>query len=568
MAEDPPHLLDPIRLQGTAGPMSFFESASLGDGAIAVAYADDTIQLSSLRAAVFSKDGVQVQSPTALDTAPGSLASLAVTASTDQTAAVAWVGAGRIGFGTIAPAGPGPIAFIQTSGLSPSDCRIAAHLDLFVLACSMTDTGFPAAAPETYVIKLDRLGAIVDGPLLVTPVDGAFSVVSGITLDGAGDAWVAYREIDPANPATRVTYLAVVDSTGAALSSPRLLGEALTPSAPVSLAPLSGSAGGVIAGLARESPGTGNAEIVLRTFSANNSLPMAEVQLTSVTSSPQTLSIVPFPNSSSEEYLIEWMERRPADQPVGGPFLVRPSIAVVGPQLSMSLAPLSLPVLLPESADFVGGSADFIAVDDGLVLHRLAFAASPMAGPAPEPSYAPAIVVATAVGAFAPLILLEERLRWGLIALFLPFYARLRGEKIMLDSMRRGAIVQLIKDNPGIRFRQLSRRTGIAQGALEHHLRVLQFHGFVDKESVGREVRFYLVGKNPISEEPFSEVRERILAQIRASPGVAHSALAKAMGVRWATLLWHLETLHEQGEVRYRTRRGRRRYWLHEADEN
>jgi len=569
MAEEPPRLLAPVTLQGTPTALFFFDSAAFSDGSIAVAYADDTSTLSSLRAVVFNGEGAPLQAPFALDSSAGSITSLAVASASDDTAAVVWVGGGRIGFATLSRVGLGVVAFVPSPGLSPSECKVAADSMLFALACSMVDTSSSSAVKETYLYMIDHQGVSALGPSLVSPGDDIVSSVAAVTCDGSGIVWIAYREPDPLGSPGYTTSLASVDAAGKPISGPRLLASAPTAAAPVGLAPLSGSLGGIIAGLARSSAANGNAEIVLKTFGANGTAPQSEILLTSSASAPQALSIVQTPIVSSERYLVEWMERRPADQLVSGPNLLRPVIAIADRTLSLSVAPMSLATLVPESMAFLYGSGDFVSADGTLLLYRFAFSAPPTTGATePAPSPAPTIIVAVIIGSMVPLVLVEERLRWGLIAIFLPFYARLRGEKIMLDNMRRGAIVQLVKDNPGIRFRELSRRTGIAQGALEHHLRVLQYHGFISKESVGREVRFYLDGKNPIAEEPFSELRERIMSEIHAHPGVAHSALAKSLGVEWATLLYHLEMLHADGQVRYRSRRGRRRYWLQEPEEN
>jgi DNA-binding transcriptional ArsR family regulator len=569
LGEEPPRLLDPVVLRGSAGPFSFIETVAFADGSIAATYADTTGQLTSLRAAVFLGDGTPVRSPVPLDSASGSLTSLSVTAAGNETAAAAWVGAGRIGFATISRAGVGAVTFVQPSGLSPSDCKVAADGAFFVIACTMTDTSSSSAAPETYLYELDGLGAVSVGPLLMTADDGVISTARAVACDGGGNVWFAFMEPDPVRFGIYALLLSSLGPSETVPRAPVALGNVTSNAPPVNLRGLSEPGGGVLAGFARQSPVTNNSEVVVEAFAPAVLAPTSRITLTSAVGEPTAFSISPVASASPPQYLIEWMERRPADQPAVGPNLLRPVIALADERLSLLVPPTSLSLLIPEPVSFEAASGELVSSDGTLQIYRWAFASPPTAGPEATGNTAvPVVVVVFAIGALIPLALVEERIRWGLIALFLPFYARLRGEKIMLDNMRRGAIVQLIKDNPGIRFRQLSRRTGIAQGALEHHLRVLQFHGFVSKESVGREVRFYLEGKNPIAEEPFAELRERILSEIRAHPGVAHSMLAKSMGVKWATLLYHVEALHGDGQVRYRTRRGRRRYWLQEPAEN
>src|SRR6185295_11143478 len=120
---------------------------------------------------------------------------------------------------------------------------------------------------------------------------------------------------------------------------------------------------------------------------------------------------------------------------------------------------------------------------------------------------------------------------------------------VLLDNLRRGAIVQVVNDTPGIRFTELSRRTGIASGVLRHHVSVLEDFGFISRDLNRHTLRFYPAGKNPIREEPFREIREQIVQEIRKAPGVSHAELARRVGVKWTTLLYHAELLEEAGQV-------------------
>jgi len=175
MAEEPPRLLAPVTLKGTPTAISFFDSASFSDGSVAVAYADDTSTLSSLRAVVFNREGAPLQAPFALDSSGGSITSLAVASASDDTAAVVWVGGGRIGFATLSPAGLGVVVFVPSPGLPPSECKVAADSMWFALACSMIDVSSSSAVKETYLYMIDQQGVLVLGPSLVSPADDVAS---------------------------------------------------------------------------------------------------------------------------------------------------------------------------------------------------------------------------------------------------------------------------------------------------------------------------------------------------------------------------------------------------------
>lgn len=60
-----------------------------------------------------------------------------------------------------------------------------------------------------------------------------------------------------------------------------------------------------------------------------------------------------------------------------------------------------------------------------------------------------------------------------------------------LDNPRRAALYQRILANPGIGFRELMRDANVANGSLNHHLRVLRRHGLIADQSGGGRRRLF-----------------------------------------------------------------------------
>src|SRR5688572_20993993 len=62
-----------------------------------------------------------------------------------------------------------------------------------------------------------------------------------------------------------------------------------------------------------------------------------------------------------------------------------------------------------------------------------------------------------------------------------------------LESSRRRQLLAFVTDNPGIHFRELSRRADFGAGAVRHHLNVLRRTGLVIERAHGATTRFFHV---------------------------------------------------------------------------
>jgi DNA-binding transcriptional ArsR family regulator len=560
-ARDTPALQGPFSVAIAADPGGKLAAAAFSNGSTLIASTDLTELASSIQLIEIGSTGRVVMQPIRPSTSSDHVRSVSVAITSRDVGVVAWVGTGTVNVISLRAGTGVSSASIPLGGLDPAACKIAAGLSNAAIACSMSDPTSGAGSPETYGIMLDSDGTPTTGPFLLSRADGNYSVLEALTIDASGRAWVAFKEPAAGDPLNDSLTLAVSDAAGGIALSDISIGGAPKDMFSLYLAPEAGATGAVIAGIAKQSPSTGNAEVKLKSFGPTGAPTGAELTLTDPVAPPAGLQLVRG-GASASEMLVEWFEKRPADQPASGLAAWRAVYAIVDSNLSLTQPPTSTDVILGDPVVAATGSGDLIGFDSTMVIYRWSFAApTPPSGVDSGLPLPLIIVLGVAMGGLIPLALAEERLRWGFFGFLLPLYARLRKEKIMIDNLRRGALLQIIIENPGIRFRELSRRSRIPDGPLAHHLRVLSFHGFVSKRSTKREVRFYPEGKNPIAEEPYDEIREKIIREIRSRPGITHSQLAKAVGLQWATLLYHLDLMHEEGLLKYRTRRGRRRYW-------
>jgi len=106
-------------------------------------------------------------------------------------------------------------------------------------------------------------------------------------------------------------------------------------------------------------------------------------------------------------------------------------------------------------------------------------------------------------------------------------YPRVRKDSL-LDHFNRGALHQVIKENPGIHFSELRRRVGISHGTAIWHLRALEQAGIVRAMRVGAYTTYH-VGDAPLELETYGLTPgdRQVLSLVREQPGIALSDLAR-----------------------------------------
>ncbi|HLF05784.1 MAG TPA: helix-turn-helix domain-containing protein, partial [Thermoplasmata archaeon] len=143
-----------------------------------------------------------------------------------------------------------------------------------------------------------------------------------------------------------------------------------------------------------------------------------------------------------------------------------------------------------------------------------------------------------------------ETVRYPLHLASFALFTRL-GRRRALDHFVRGQIFGRIQERPGITYGELLRASGIGNGNLAYHLRVLEREGFVRAERQGRWKLLYPVTAPPAGRGIILSLPQRqVLDAVAASPGLSESALRERLGVNKRTLAYHLRGLVVLGLVR------------------
>lgn len=175
----------------------------------------------------------------------------------------------------------------------------------------------------------------------------------------------------------------------------------------------------------------------------------------------------------------------------------------------------------------------------------------PLAPPAPARGAGPTLSVVAALGAIAWLAwrILAARPAVASAAL----YHRV-AKRDLLDHPARARLHEEIRRHPGIHFRALRDATGLAQGALDHHARLLSRAGLIVEHREQGARCFALPGAlEPGILALFARVRSQtpraLLRDLDAAPATSVRELAARLGVPPSTIDDHLARLAEAGLV-------------------
>lgn len=128
----------------------------------------------------------------------------------------------------------------------------------------------------------------------------------------------------------------------------------------------------------------------------------------------------------------------------------------------------------------------------------------------------------------------------------------------------RKKIYNTIKRNPGLHFRELQRRVGIATGAMQYHLDYLMKKHLIKTEREIKFLRYYLVRQTFEETDLMSLLRQesirKIIVFLMQRRFANNTNISQVVGLSPSTTSWHLEKLVENGVVE-KSRRGRKTYF-------
>lgn len=137
-------------------------------------------------------------------------------------------------------------------------------------------------------------------------------------------------------------------------------------------------------------------------------------------------------------------------------------------------------------------------------------------------------------------------------------------EFLELDVRRR--IYECVKGSPGVHFREIQRRVGVATGSADYHLHFLCRHGLLRSEKTGRLLRYYVTDTSYDREEKelLDILRQRafrhILIYLIENRKANAMKIASDLGFSPSGLSWYLKHLSEKGIVKQNTK-GRFRFY-------
>ncbi len=135
-------------------------------------------------------------------------------------------------------------------------------------------------------------------------------------------------------------------------------------------------------------------------------------------------------------------------------------------------------------------------------------------------------------------------------------------QALKLDIRKK--IYNTIKRNPGLHFREIQRRVGIATGALQYHLDYLTKKHLVKTERETKFLRYYLVRQDFEDTSLMALLRQdsmrKIIVFLMQKRFANNQTISKQVNLSPSTTSWHLEKLVESGVIE-KNRRGRKTYF-------
>lgn len=137
-------------------------------------------------------------------------------------------------------------------------------------------------------------------------------------------------------------------------------------------------------------------------------------------------------------------------------------------------------------------------------------------------------------------------------------------------SERNSELLSLIYKNPGIKFRDIMRATGMKNGVLSHHLGKLEKLGSIQVFREPRQTRFYPLHishkESKIIKALRRETPRNIISTLILDESLASNEIAKKVNKAPSTVSLYLSQLVEDGIVKLHFEERRRTYTVVDKD--
>ena len=129
-------------------------------------------------------------------------------------------------------------------------------------------------------------------------------------------------------------------------------------------------------------------------------------------------------------------------------------------------------------------------------------------------------------------------------------------QPLELDTRKK--LYRIIEKSPGLHFREIQRRSGIAVGSLQYHLEYLQKRGFLTIQKEGKFVRYYAMRTKKIVEDKDlmgllrQEQPRHILLFLLQRRFATNEKIAQAVNLSQSTTSAYLKKMLETGALQRR----------------
>lgn len=131
-------------------------------------------------------------------------------------------------------------------------------------------------------------------------------------------------------------------------------------------------------------------------------------------------------------------------------------------------------------------------------------------------------------------------------------YTKMRREQL-LEHKVRAQIFDYINQNPGVHYRGIMNDLTLHLGVLTHHLNMIEQEQYIKSLQDGMYRRFY--PKNAVVKTGLilTDVQERILRTIQATPGISQSGIARNLKLTKTVVNYQVKILSNAGFVHMET---------------
>lgn len=133
-----------------------------------------------------------------------------------------------------------------------------------------------------------------------------------------------------------------------------------------------------------------------------------------------------------------------------------------------------------------------------------------------------------------------------LFIIILRLSARIGGRNLMKNAKRK-EILQLVKKEPGIHFRELMRTLDLKQGVLSYHLNKMEKAELLRSKQDGMYRRFYPFNSKADLKLNLSDLQKDIMYYVEKDPGINQSRISKGTGRNQALIHYHVRFLLDAG---------------------